>query len=558
MDAQLVKALTGYLPQVLPEAVLVVMACVLFLGGTFKSCRTLWGTVAVLSLVAALITLWGVTEYVPTFEARVEQALPGSQHEHLSLHELVVNREKHDKQAEADAARPLLVEQFNSPLLFSRLAIYVKALTLLGGLLLLLGSWDDVTGTYAADTFACLLLIIAGTSLTAAANDLVTLFLCLELISIPTYVILYLPKVSRPGQEAAVKYFLLSIFSSALLLFGFSYLYGLAGSTNLAVITEVLSGAPGGLPERGMIVLALVLTVAGLGFRITAVPFHFYAPDVFQGTTTANAAMLAFIPKVAGFVALFKFLPLLGLQVPTLLWALSAITMTAGNILALLQDNVKRLLAYSSVAHAGYMLMGLAVAPHLTATAGTTGVQAILFYLVAYGAMNIGAFAVLSYLSTPERPVETADDLAGLGRTHPAMALVLSLFLFSLIGVPVTAGFLGKLQLFVGALSVPDGQSKYYTYLVLIAAVNAAIGSWYYLRLVAFMFLRESLRPIQKAPIWPVLFSIWACALVTLLGGTILAGPLEDAARGAGGDAVRPASPVAPAGKAESGETHAG
>ncbi len=563
MDANLLNALTGYLPQVLPEVVLVVMACVLFLGGTYNASRTVWGSVAIGSLVVAGLTLWAVAEYVPTFETRQQQILPNG-NPAKSLHAQVVELEekltpntlagdeKVKAQNELDAARALLTEQFVSPLLFSRVAIFVKVLALLGGLLLLLSSWDDVPSTYAADSFACLLLIIAGTSLTAAANDLVTLFICLELISIPTYVILYLPRADAPAQEAALKYFLLSVFSSGLVLFGFSYLYGLAGSTNLAVVTEVLSGVKDGTAERGMVVLALILVVAGLGFRITAVPFHFYAPDVFQGTTTANAAVLAFIPKVAGFVALFKLLPLLGVQVPTLLWALAAITMTAGNILALLQDNVKRLLAYSSVAHSGYMLIGLAVAPHLTEGVSVTGVQGILFYLVAYGAMNIGAFAVLSYLSTSERPVETTDDLAGLGRTHPGVALLLTVFLFSLIGLPLTAGFLGKFQLFLGALSVPEAQERYYVYLVLIAAVNATIGGWYYLRLVAVMFLRDSLRPIHKAPTWPVLVSIWACALVTLFGG-MLPAPISNAAREAGSAVVRPLPPTpsAPAGQAQ-------
>src|SRR5205085_3310632 len=158
----------------------------------------------------------------------------------------------------------------------------------------------------------CLLLVTAGTALTAAAGELITLFLALELISIPTYVLLYLPRADRPAQEAAVKYFLLSIFSSALLLFGFSYLYGLTGTTNLAAILDALSGDAGG--TAGLALVAVVMVVAGLGFRITAVPFHFYAPDVYQGTATANAALLAFVPKVAGFVALLR---LLGFVLPS-------------------------------------------------------------------------------------------------------------------------------------------------------------------------------------------------------------------------------------------------
>src|SRR5262249_10414826 len=268
----------------------------------------------------------------------------------------------------------------------------------------------------------CLLLVVAGTGLTGMANELVVLFLSLELVSIPTYVLLYLARYDLAAQEAALKYFLLSIFSSALLLFGFSYLYGLAGTTNLAALTATLGEAtPSALPALALV--ALVMVVAGLGFRITAVPFHFYAPDVYQGTTTGLAALLSLVPKVVGFVALLRVLgfvhlegllsnpvpeaslaisgPVLNAQLPNPLWILPAVSMTLGNILALLQDDLKRLLAYSSVAHAGYMLMGLAAAAvrhDPESPTASAGIDAVLFYLVAYGGMTVGAFAVLACL----------------------------------------------------------------------------------------------------------------------------------------------------------------
>jgi NADH-quinone oxidoreductase subunit N len=397
------------------------------------------------------------------------------------------------------------------------------------------------------------------------ANELITLFLALELVSIPTYVLLYLPRVDRVAQEAAMKYFLLSIFSSALLLFGFSYLYGLGGTTNLPGLTAALERAKGGGVMPGVALVALVMVVAGLGFRITAVPFHFYAPDVYQGTTTGAAALLAFVPKVSGFAALVRVLGFvvpglaaegggvaldsrppviqpLGDQIPVLLWIVSAVTMSLGNLLALLQDNVKRLLAYSSVAHAGYMLIGLAVAPKLVGdtTAPVGGVEAVLFYLVAYGAMTIGAFAVLSSLSTKERPAETVDDLAGLGRTHPGLALVMVLFLFSLIGLPLTAGFAGKLFLFLGALGLPNRpgdpqmaeQHQLFTTLAVIAAINAAIGGWYYLRIAAVMYLREPLEPLPKPRSVPLRLAVLTCAVLTL-GLGVYPEPLLRAVRGA-------------------------
>src|SRR5439155_11595835 len=265
-------------------------------------------------------------------------------------------------------------------------------------------SWNEVPDRQSADYFGCLLLIVAGVSLAGAANDLIVLFLSLELISIPTYILLYLPKHDDASQEAAFKYFILSVFASALTLFGFSYLYGLAGTTNLAVLFDTLHRSDArDLPAVAHV--AVIMVIAGLGFRITAVPFHFYAPDVYQGSPTVGAALLAYVPKVAGFAALLRVLGFvtpaeiepsggyigmaLSTQVPTVLWFLAVATMFLGNILALLQDNLKRILAYSSVAHAGYMLVALAVAPYLRGSGGTPdtdGVEAILYYLVAYGA----------------------------------------------------------------------------------------------------------------------------------------------------------------------------
>jgi NADH-quinone oxidoreductase subunit N len=283
--------------------------------------------------------------------------------------------------------------------------------------------------------------------------------------------------------------------------------------------------------------------VAGLGFRITAVPFHFYAPDVYQGTPTVVAAVLAFVPKVAGFAALVRVLGMvlpygtgdlagrhqlvglaLGNQVPILLWWLAAVTMFLGNVLALLQDNLKRLLAYSSVAHAGYMLIALAVAPYLSGgPEAEGGVAALLYYLVGYGAMTVGAFAVLAYLSRPERPVETVDDLAGLGSSRPGVALLMALFLFSLIGIPLTAGFTGKLLVFFGALAVPSPEqaaaadhATLFRVLALLGAVNAAIGGWYYLRIVAAMYLRTPLQPLEPRRAVPGLVTLLVCAALTL------------------------------------------
>ncbi len=439
--------------------------------------------------------------------------------------------------------------------MLDKFSYFIRAVALCGGFVFVLFSWDEAGDEHAAEYHACILLITAGAGLTGAANELITLFLALELVSIPTYLMLYLPRADAPAQEAAMKYFLLSIFSAALLLFGFSYLYGLTGTTNLAAMAAAFSANKPALSGNGLPLVALIMIVAGLGFQISAVPFHFYAPDVYQGTSTGMAALLSFVPKVVGFAALVRVLgfihlgvdelpterlayhivgsasdgQLLGDQVPVLLWIMAAVTMSLGTVLALLQDNIKRLLAYSSVAHAGYMLIGLAVAPRLLRASDsmTGGVEALLFYLVAYGGMTVGAFAVLHYLSMKTTPVEKVDDLAGLSRSHPVTALVLVLFLLSLIGIPLTAGFAGKLFLFGDAMSVPRSVdsatslevSRLFTILALIGMLNAAAGGWYYLRIAVVMYLRETAEPRPKARPGPVLAAILVCAAVTLALG---------------------------------------
>jgi NADH-quinone oxidoreductase subunit N len=529
VDSQIASALAGVFFLIVPEMIMVGMACLLFLCGTVPGRRDAWGAVALFTLLAAGCALL----LGPTGSAVIPGGLPD------------------------EAARAGI---FSAAIRIDGLAFLVKAIAIGGGLVLTLFGWNQVSERYAAEFHACLLVLVAGLCLTGAANDLVTLFLALELISIPTYVLLYLGRVDLAAQEAAVKYFLLSVFSSGLLLFGFSYLYGLAGTTNLPAIIEALSQA-GSDRVPWTVQVALVMVVAGLSFRITAVPFHFYAPDVYQGAPTIVAALLAFVPKVAGFVALLRVMGFvvpgmllmptektqpgfaLGNQVPMLLWILAAVTMSLGNVLGLLQDNLKRLLAYSSVAHAGYMLMALAAAPYLLrrdTPSASTGIEAILFYLVAYGAMTVGAFAVISYLSTPRRPVETLDDLAGLSRSHPRVALVMALFMFSLTGIPLTAGFLGKLLLFLGPMSVSAAsgddsiirdQAMLYRTLAVIGAVNAAIGAWYYLRVTVVMYLRDTSRPLERRTDAPLLTAIGLCAALTLFAG-VYPGPLLKAANG--------------------------
>lgn len=525
-DPELQQTLTGVFRLVAPEIALVGTACVVFLFGCAYNRRRLWFLVSLLGVGLAVVLAAAVKTQMP----------------------------------------PLLTA---APVVPDAAAAFTRWFALAAALALLFLTWPEVSDRIAAEYYGCLLVAAAGVSLVGRANDLITLFLALELLSIPTYVLLYLPARERPNQEAAAKYFLLSVMSSAVLLFGFSYLYGLTGSTNVAVITTSLARANAEALSP-MALLAITLVVAALGFRVTLAPFHFYAPDVYQGGPAGVVAQLAVLPKVAGFVAMARLLGLVGgdplrlpfdtnSQLPLLLWILALLTMTLGNVLALLQDNLRRMLAYSGVAHGGYMLMGVVIACSLPdargvpkvdlatgraigfAGPGVGGVDALVVYLVAYALMTLGAFAVILYLSTPERPVDAIDDLAGVGRSHPVAAASMAVFLFSLIGLPLTAGFAGKLLLFVGAFTAPTStpaMGNLYRVMAVVAAVNAAVGAVYYLRVVGVMYLRSPLRPLPGSRAVPTLVASVVLAAATLVFG-VYPQPLANAGR-----AVAPVPPV--------------
>jgi NADH-quinone oxidoreductase subunit N len=385
-------------------------------------------------------------------------------------------------------------------------------------------SWNGVPAQRGAEHHACLLLLTAGLNLVGLANDLIGLFLALELISIPTYALLYTYRTDARAQEASLKYFLLSIFSSALLLYGFSLLYGVSGATNFNQISKVLMEVD--LKSWQLVLItSLVMIIAGLSFRITAAPFHFYAPDVYQGTDTFSASLLSFVPKLAGFWALYLLaidvilsnlnqggkerleavMPLIG-GFSFLCWIMAIVSMFLGNLMALLQENLRRMMAYSGVAHAGYMLIALGV--------GDRGTQALWFYLVIYGLMTLGVFAGLLYLGTRDRPVEHVDDLSGLARSHPMIALLLAICLFSLTGMPATAGFFAKFNLFLAAW----GSGLYhYQLIAVLLAVNAAIAAWYYLRIVGVMYLRQPIKPLAPEPNAPGLAGLVICSLLCVL-----------------------------------------
>lgn len=452
------------------EIVVVVVAIAVYLAGAFVGSRTLWRWVALAGLLAAGVAL---------------------------------------------AASPDAGQAAQGTLVADAMAWYVSWLALGVGFLLLGMNWRPLPTAGTPEYLGSMLLAVAGTMLAASARDLVLLFVSLELISIPTYIVLYLGRRGPASQESAVKYFYLSILASALLLYGFSFLYGAGGSMGLDAIRdrlESLRASGGAMGTMAKIALAFVL--AGLGFRITAVPFHFYAADVYQGTTHENAALLSALPKIAGLTVLVRVVAVGMTGVASYAWpallVLSVLTMTVGNLLALWQQNVRRLLAYSSIAHAGYLLIGLAVAmaPASGGQGHWDGLGAMLFYLLGYSVATIGAFAVLAVFGSEGRQLDRVEELSGLawtgGRLKPLLAWTLALLLFSLAGIPPLAGFWGKLAVFASALTVggteSSGARPWFVALAVVGVLNSAVGAAYYLRIVGVMFFRT---PSDTPPIKP-------------------------------------------------------
>ncbi len=340
----------------------------------------------------------------------------------------------------------------------------------------------DPLRTSRGEYYAFFLLSLCGLMLTAAAPDLVWLFLALELTSLPTYVMVAIGRNDRRALEAAMKYFFLGALSAAIFLFGFALLYGATGTMDLVAMKDVLVARAADTGSIGSLaILGLLLSILGIAFKLAAAPLHLYAPDVYEGAASQVTAFLGFVPKAGGAIALMLILSVTGwmddggvLPYPILvtLWVMAVLTMTLGNIGALLQTRIKRMLAYSSISHSGYILIGIIAGPG-------AGFVAVLVYLLAYGIGNTATFAVLSSLRRGDCEVESIDDLAGLREKHPGLAWAMAISAGSLLGFPPLLGFWGKLLLFIA------GVASGHLVLVVIAGVNSAISAWYYLRLVA-------------------------------------------------------------------------
>jgi NADH-quinone oxidoreductase subunit N len=522
-----------------PEIALVAAALVAFLGAAFLGLRSGW-----------LVALAGIT---------LALALAGGQ----------------PAGGAVGASGGVRIDGFST---FVRWAVLG-----LGGLLALVQAGDLFTAAVSrgsglrrggtceeAGTF---LLLLAGLSLVGVAGDLVLLFVGLELVSVPTYILLALKRTDARGQEASLKYFFLSLVASALFLYAAVCLYGIGGSTDLAEIGARLRSSEPNVSGMATVLLpaALGMAIVGAAFRLAAVPMHFYAPDVYEGTSPGNAAVLSTLPKLAGLVVLARILGLAiapdAVAAPVgpaaqfhldLFWqlvaVLAAVTMTVGNVMALVQQNLRRLLACSSIAHAGYLLVGVAVAAAAASTQATRplgdaagietrwvfelgGMTAAVFYLVTYALATIGIFGALAYLGhrwpewtaasgprPPREEITTVADLDGLSGTNPVAAFAIALFLLSLAGIPPLPGFWGKLTLAAAALEVDWNapvtlwsRRWWFVGLAVVLVLNAAIAAGYYLRIISAMYFRTTKRGVQADGGLAAGIAMLACTALVLL-----------------------------------------
>lgn len=385
--------------------------------------------------------------------------------------------------------------------------------------LLMVGDHAERQGhPHRSEQYALFLASGLGMLLMVGAVNLSLVFLGLELFSLALYLLCIFPPDRSTAQEAAMKYFLLSSFASAVMLFGFALLYGGSGSLDLARLQAATIG-----PGQPLLVVGMVLVLLGLCFKLAVVPFHMWAPDVYQGASTPVAAFMSVATKTAALAVLVRLFPL---ALPGLAWewqrilaGLAILTMLVGNLGALAQRNVKRMLAWSSVAHAGYLLLApIVMASH--ATGSQRGLEALLFYLLVYAFMNLGAFALVAWLENREGLGMALPALAGLGSRQPAVALGVTLLMMSLAGIPPAGGFFAKLFLFGAAVSTG------WPLLAVIGVLGSLIGAYYYMRVVLTMYLGDSERPPLPPMDRGVAVVFWVCVVGVLLTGVLAQVPL--------------------------------
>jgi len=365
----------------------------------------------------------------------------------------------------------------------------------------------DVQQIKYGEYYGLILLGAVGQMLMSSAVELVLIFIALEISSIATYILAGFRRRVAISIESSVKYFLLGSFATGFFLYGIALMFGATGSTSVYTIAAKLYDPHSGLT---LAYAGVALMFVGLGFKVASAPFHVWTPDVYEGAPAPVTGLMSTGPKAAAFAVLLRVL--FATSAPGwfwLIWISAALSMTIGNIGALVQQNVKRMLAYSSIAHAGYMLIAFAAAKDV-------GISAVIFYTATYAAMNIGAFALVSHLANVGEKYVTLEDYAGLGRRAPAQAAILTVFMLSLIGIPITGGFLAKFYVFQAAMQ------SHLTGLVIIGVINSAVASYYYLRVIVVMYMKEPSKEVPVLRLTPGLtVALTACVLATIYLGVL-------------------------------------
>ena len=405
-------------------------------------------------------------------------------------------------------------EAFSGTIVQDNFAIFFKVIFLISAAMSIL-----ITDKYLVreecnqgEIYPLILFATVGMMLMAAGTDLMTIFLGLEVLSVSLYILAGFNRGSIKSNEAGLKYFLLGAFSTGFLLYGMALIYGATGTTKVAKVAAVI--AQTGIGTSNIMLLAgMLLMATGFAFKIAAAPFHMWTPDVYEGAPTPMTAFMSVGPKAAGFAAFLRVflvaLPSLKPEWTWLIWGLAVVTMTVGNITALYQQNIKRMLAYSSIAHAGYVLVGF--------TAGNAvGTAGILFYMLSYAFMNIGAFAIIILVGKKGEANNNVSDYAGFGYKHPLLGIAMFIFLFSLAGIPPAAGFIGKFYLFSGAIQAG------YIWLAIIGVLNSAASVYYYLRVMVFMYFKEPNEEFE----WVKLTPAFILCLIIAVAGVLIPGVL--------------------------------
>ncbi|MEE9190704.1 MAG: NADH-quinone oxidoreductase subunit N [Candidatus Neomarinimicrobiota bacterium] len=420
---------------------------------------------------------------------------------------------------------------FRDMLAYDPFALFFKVIIAISTIFIILVSLstNEYKNTRVGEHFILILVMVLGMMLMVSSIDLIMVYLAIETVSISSFILAGYLKSERRSSESSLKYVIYGAFSSGLMLFGLSILFGLTGTTKIFEIREVLINIGG--DAQFAIILAGVFILAGFGYKISAVPFHFWTPDVYEGAPTPITAYLSVAPKAAGFALIIRFfhtvftdtgaltstswLSQTALPWPEIMAILAVITMTLGNLVAIQQDNVKRMLAYSSIAHAGYMLMAI---PMLSGE----GIQAIMLYMLMYLMMNLGAFFVVIVVKN-KTGGETFEDFKGFGWKMPVVGVIMSIFMFSLIGLPPTAGFIGKFYLFAAVIKAGPG----FYWLAVIGVINSVISLYYYMRVVRMMFLEGSKQEQTTLPGTLLTVLLICLAVPTLLLGIYWA-PVSD------------------------------